>query len=197
MRQPASPPETASDPPSGQRPRETPAPLPPTLWSRRDLGLRAGWAMVVASLTIAFGAMVRLLIPRVKPPRTGLVVLGSPEEFAVGEVSERWKKSHRFVLVREERGFYALRSVCTHLGCIPGWQPREERFKCFCHGSGFRRDGKNFEGPAPRPLERLGIARDSRGRLVVDLESRFRSERGEWQAAEAFLPYPPKAKGQG
>ena len=173
MRQPASPPETASDPPSGQRPRETPAPLPPTLWSRRDLGLRAGWAMVVASLTIAFGAMVRLLIPRVKPPRTGLVVLGSPEEFAVGEVSERWKKSHRFVLVREER------------------------FKCFCHGSGFRRDGKNFEGPAPRPLERLGIARDSRGRLVVDLESRFRSERGEWQAAEAFLPYPPKAKGQG
>ena len=41
------------------------------------------------------------------------------------------------------------RAVCTHLGCTPNWLEAEQKFKCPCHGSGFYKDGINFEGPAP------------------------------------------------
>ena len=51
--------------------------------------------------------------------------------------------------------FFALSTVCTHLGCTPNWLPVESKFKCPCHGSGFRMTGIHFEGPAPRPLERF------------------------------------------
>ena len=36
----------------------------------------------------------------------------------------------------------------------PNWLDGEQKFKCPCHGSGFYMTGVNFEGPAPRPLER-------------------------------------------
>lgn len=154
--------------------------------SRRTLLNRIAWALVSASGAVGLGAAVRLLFPRVRftPPTT--VVLGRPEEFALG-VIERWKKSHRIVLVREERGFYALLSTCTHLGCVPSWQATQRKFKCPCHGSGFHVDGVNFEGPAPRPLERLAIRLDDEGQLVVDTAVRLRRERGEWERPEGFL----------
>jgi len=163
---------------------------PPTLWTRRDVQTRSAWALLGASLVAMVGAFVRLLFPRVRAEPPTKVVLGSPEAFAVGEVSERYKRTHRFVLVREAAGFYALRSVCTHLGCVPAWSAGQEKFKCPCHGSGFHRDGVNFEGPAPRPLERLAIALDAEKNLVVDTAVVLRRERGEWSRADAFLPYP-------
>ncbi|MBI4815529.1 MAG: Rieske 2Fe-2S domain-containing protein [Deltaproteobacteria bacterium] len=161
----------------------------PTLWTRRNTVTRIAWGLFVGSLGGTMVACVRALFPRVeaRPPST--VVLGRPNEFSIGEVSERWKKSHGLILVRSSTGFYALRSVCTHLGCVPGWQPAQDKFKCFCHGSGFRVDGTNFEGPAPRPLERLAINLDEAGRIVVDTAIRFRGENGEWTAKEAFLSY--------
>ena len=54
-------------------------------------------------------------------------------------------------------GFYALFTICTHLGCTPNFLSAENKFKCPCHGSGFYKDGINFEGPAPRPLELQGL----------------------------------------
>lgn len=167
---------------------------PPTLLSRRDLQTRSAWALLGASFFAATGAFVRLLFPRVRAEPPTRVVLGKPEDFAVGEVSDRFKRSHRLILVREAQGFYALRSVCTHLGCVPAWSPAQEKFKCPCHGSGFHRDGVNFEGPAPRPLERLAIGLDAQQNLVVDTAVVLRSERGEWSRPEAFLPWPQEGR---
>ena len=160
---------------------------PATLWSRRDAVRRSGWAMVWSSITVAVVGAVRLLFPRVHflPPTT--VRLGSPNQFAVGEVATKWKKSHNLIVVRNEDGFFALRAICTHLGCIPNWKPTEDKLKCPCHGSGFRRTGINFEGPAPRPLERLKIFLDEEGQLVVDTAVRFGQEKGEWARKDAFL----------
>lgn len=163
---------------------------PPTLWTRRNLQTRSAWGLLGASVFAAAGAFVRLLIPRVRAEPPTKVVLGSPDSFAVGEVSERFKRTHQLIVVREAAGFYALRSVCTHLGCVPAWSAGQEKFKCPCHGSGFHRDGANFEGPAPRPLERLAIALDDAHNLVVDTGVVLRWERGEWKRPEAFLSYP-------
>ena len=66
--------------------------------------------------------------------------------------------------------------TCTHLGCIPNWLEREEKFKCPCHGNGFRITGVNFEGPAPRPLERWAISIGEDRQIIVDKSRHFQKE---------------------
>ena len=82
---------------------------------------------------------------------------------------------------------YALRTVCTHLGCITTWQENERKFKCPCHGSGFHRDGMNFEGPASRPLERYAISIADDGQLEVDRSRVFHQELGQWDDPACYV----------
>ena len=80
--------------------------------------------------------------------------------------------------MREEEGIYAIFAKCTHLGCTPRWLAAENKFKCPCHGSGFYKSGLNFEGPAPRPLDRLKVTVGEDGQLVVDKSKILRMEPG-------------------
>ena len=83
-----------------------------------------------------------------------------PETFQPGTIDTRVLQSQRVWIGRYEDGtFFAILAICTHLGCTPNWIPADRKFKCPCHGSGFYIDGLNFEGPAPRPLDRVGIVR--------------------------------------
>ena len=86
---------------------------------------------------------------------------------------EKFKKEFRVWIVREEGGIYAVFAKCTHLGCTPRWLAAEKKFKCPCHGSGFFKTGLNFEGPAPRPLDRFLIKLSEDGQLVVDKSKAF------------------------
>ena len=140
-----------------------------SLWYRRDVFSAAGWAGVFVALMAAVLGFMRYMFPRVlfEPPAS--FKAGTPDEFAAGVVNEKFKRDQRVWIVRQEDGaFYALLAICTHLGCTPNWFAIEDKFKCPCHGSGFYRDGTNFEGPAPRPLDRIKIALTSEGQLVVD-----------------------------
>jgi cytochrome b6-f complex iron-sulfur subunit len=56
---------------------------------------------------------------------------------------------------------------------MPSWIEVEQKFKCPCHGSGFRKDGTNFEGPAPRPFDRYKIYLGEGGKLIVDRSVKF------------------------
>jgi cytochrome b6-f complex iron-sulfur subunit len=76
--------------------------------------------------------------------------------------------------------FYVLSTVCTHLGCTPNWLSAERKFKCPCHGSGFYVTGINFEGPAPRPLERFRISLAPDGQIEVDKSQKYQQELGQW-----------------
>ncbi len=61
-------------------------------------------------------------------------------------------------------GVAAIYKVCTHLGCIYDWNDASNRFRCPCHGSKYRLDGRRIESPAPRTLDRFKvIARDADG----------------------------------
>jgi len=174
-------------PPAVITPDQPLAASPGHLWSRRHALAYLGWGGLVVSALAGIGAWVRACYPRVlfEPPTE--FKAGYPEEYRTGEVSTRWIAGHRVWVVREEAGFYALLAVCTHLGCTPGWLPQEKKYKCFCHGSGFHMDGAHFEGPAPRPLERVKIALAEDGQLLVDTAVRFRSEKGEWDRPGSFL----------
>ena len=82
----------------------------------------------------------------------------------------------------------AIQSVCTHLGCPPNWLASEQKFKCPCHGSGFYISGINFEGPAPRPLERFKVALADDGQIMVDKSQKFQEELGQWADPDSFIP---------
>jgi cytochrome b6-f complex iron-sulfur subunit len=149
--------------------------------------LPVGWAAFSAACTSSLVATARFLFPNVlfEPPQA--FKAGFPGEYNIGEVDTRWKDAFGVWIVREPEGFFALIAVCTHLGCSPNWLPAENKFKCPCHGSGFYRSGVNFEGPAPRPLERARIVLADDGQILVDKSMKFQQEKGEWDHPESFL----------
>ena len=118
--------------------------------------------------------------------------VGPPADIPPGTVSEKFIASRGVWLVRSdsyngEDIIYALSSVCTHLGCTPNWLEGEQKFKCPCHGSGFYISGINFEGPAPRPLERVGLRVAEDGMLEVDKSVKFQEELGQWQDPKSYV----------
>ncbi len=156
--------------------------------SRRGV-LIGAWAAFTAASAVLVGACVRFMFPNVlyDPPQE--FKAGFPSDYKVGAVSTRFKATHAVWIVREETGFYVLSAVCTHLGCTPNWLAAEEKFKCPCHGSGFVRSGVNVEGPAPRPLERFKITLAEDGQLLIDKNTKFQAEKGQWDLPGAYLPY--------
>lgn len=160
--------------------------VPGNLWTRRKfLGL-ISWVSVIGALNVAILAFVRFMYPRVLFESSPIFKAGFPSEYQVGEVSERYKDSHRVWIVREPTGIYAILAICTHLGCTPKWLKAEDKFKCPCHGSGFYRTAINFEGPAPRPMERLKITVAEDGQLVIDRSKKF-PDPVQWSSPEAYL----------
>ena len=148
-----------------------------------------GWAAFAAASAGLAGAMGRFMFPNVlyEPPQE--FKAGFPEEYAVDAVDERFKAAYGVWIVREAKGFYALSTTCTHLGCTPNWLAAEEKFKCPCHGSGFVKTGINIEGPAPRPLERYKITLAEDGQILIDKNTKFQEEKGQWKLEGAFLSY--------
>jgi len=151
--------------------------------------LGVGWLAFSAAAVAGTGALVRFLFPNVlyEPPQE--FKIGFPAEFAVDMVDERFKAAYAIWVVRESTGFYALSTVCTHLGCTPNWLSGDEKFKCPCHGSGFLRTGINVEGPAPRPLERFKIMLAEDGQILIDKNTKFQQEKGQWELDGAYLTY--------
>ena len=163
----------------------------PLMGRRGWMGL--AWGSFTAATAGCLAATGRFMFPNVlnEPPQQ--FTIGFPDEYGEG-VDERWKDRFGVWVVRtpfddyhEASGFYALLVTCTHLGCTPNWLSAESKFKCPCHGSGFRPTGINFEGPAPRPLERARIVLAEDGQIMIDKARKFQEELGQWTDPEAFL----------
>src|SRR4051794_34187889 len=182
---------TAPAPATAKAATRDPDDTSPLLSRRAWLGL--AWGAFSAASAAALAATGRFMFPNVlnEPPQQ--FKAGFPTEYGVG-VDERWKEKYGVWLVRtaddienHAPGFYSLSVTCTHLGCTPNYLSAENKFKCPCHGSGFRLTGVNFEGPAPRPLERVRIVLAEDGQILVDKGRHFQRELGQWSDPEAFL----------
>ena len=175
-----------------KKPKQDKAPEnDPGIWriSRRNFFSIAGWAAFFVFIMTSTVASLRMMFPRILYEPPSAFKAGFPQDYLVGEVSEKYKDDFRVWIVRESEGFYALSAICTHLGCTPRWLAADNKFKCPCHGSGFRPSGINFEGPAPRPLERLKIALADDGQLLIDRKIKFLFEKGEWTKPDCYLKY--------
>jgi len=186
-----APAATATKPASAVAAGRDPDDTSPLLTRRAWIGL--AWGAFSAASAAALAATGRFMFPNVlnEPPQQFKV--GFPNEYGLG-VDERWKDKYGIWMVRTPEdivqhasGFYVLISVCTHLGCTPNYLSAESKFKCPCHGSGFRLTGINFEGPAPRPLERARVVLADDGQILVDKSRHFQFELGQWTDPEAFL----------
>ncbi len=191
---PAPQPQAAPSvkPPAVKKPKQDKAPeKDPGIWriSRRNLFSVAGWAAFFVFLATSTVGTLRMMFPRILYEPPSAFKAGFPSDYLVGEVSEKYKDDYRVWIIREADGFYALSAICTHLGCTPRWLESDNKFKCPCHGSGFRKSGMNFEGPAPRPLERLKITLSDDGQILIDRNVKFRFENGDWVKPDAYLKY--------
>ena len=149
--------------------------------------LSFGWVAFVAATGGFFTMLLRFLFPNVLFEPVQTFRAGFPDDYIIGEVSTKWKDKYGVWIIRNDQGIYALSTVCTHLGCTPNWLSSSKKFKCPCHGSGFKSTGINFEGPAPRPLERYRIILADSGEIIVDKTKKYQQEKGQWADPEAFL----------
>lgn len=151
----------------------------------------AAWVAFTATMTGLTLYILRFLFPNVlsEPPTTFRA--GDMLTYEPNKVDDKYKEVGAWVIrARDERNrdiIYALSTTCTHLGCTPNWLESEKKFKCPCHGSGFRISGVNFEGPAPRPLERYAIRKTDEGIIVVDKSRKFQKELGQWDDSDSYL----------
>jgi cytochrome b6-f complex iron-sulfur subunit len=162
---------------------------PPGELTRRQLFKRSAWVGFGAFMAFLGGCFGRFFFPRVLFEPLPKFKAGYPQEYTIGQVSTKYKDTNRVWIIREATGFYAVFARCTHLGCTPMWLDGEQKFKCPCHGSGYTKEGINYEGPAPRPMERCWIKLGDDGQIVIDTGTRFRYEEGQWDDERAYMRF--------
>lgn len=140
---------------------------------RRFVGIFTG-----GFLLTNFLMFLRFFFPRtIFEPKT-VFRIGAPGDYGIG-VDTKFQKSQRIWVVRSTDRLFVIYASCTHLGCTPDWKQSESKFKCPCHGSGYDPEGINYEGPAPRPMDRAKVELNTEGQIVVDTSILFKEEKGK------------------
>ena len=162
------------------------------------------WSLFWGWMGINFLMFLRFFFPRTLfEPRTKFSV-GYPNDFGIG-VDTPFQQDFRIWVVRNAERLFVIYARCTHLGCTPDWKESENKFKCPCHGSGYDSEGVNFEGPAPRPMDRAKVELDATGRIIVDTSVVYEKPKegrdefddsGAFRMADENQPQAPK-KGLG
>jgi cytochrome b6-f complex iron-sulfur subunit len=139
---------------------------------------RLVWSAVTAFLAAWFIAFLRFFLPRTlfEPPT--VFKIGYPSDYALG-VDTKWQQKYRIWVDRTPDRVFVIYARCTHLGCTPDWKASENKFKCPCHGSGYDSEGVNFEGPAPRPMDRAHVELAPDGQIVVDTSRLYQWPKGQ------------------
>lgn len=150
------------------------------------------WTAVWAYLAANFVMFLRFFFPRALFEPSTIHTIGYPSDYSLG-VDERFKQLYRLWIVKEPDRLFVIFARCVHLGCTPDWKPAENKFKCPCHGSGYTPEGINFEGPAPRPMDRCHVELDATGQIVVDSSHLFMWDRSKggpdtFNDQGAFIP---------
>jgi len=129
--------------------------------------------LAIGAATAGFlAATVRFFVPNVLYEPSRRFDIGSPSDFPTGGVT--FLPDRRLYVFNGAEGFYAISSVCTHLGCNvnrggPG-------FACPCHGSQFDENGQVVHGPAPKALAWYALSLSSHEHLIVDLDHQVTPE---------------------
>jgi cytochrome b6-f complex iron-sulfur subunit len=139
---------------------------------------RLVWSAVAAFLLAWLLAFFRFFLPRTLFEPATSFKIGYPEEYGLG-VDTKFQQKYRIWVDRTPDRIFVIYARCTHLGCTPDWKPSENKFKCPCHGSGYDSEGVNFEGPAPRPMDRAKVDIAPDGQILVDVSKLYQWPKGQ------------------
>ena len=72
------------------------------------------------------------------------------------------------IVVRTSSGeLRAFSATCTHLTCTVQYRPDLEHIWCACHNGHYDLNGRNIEGPPPRPLDRFDVTVQGEDIVIV------------------------------
>jgi cytochrome b6-f complex iron-sulfur subunit len=152
---------------------------------------RVIWGLIYGYLGINLLMFLRFFFPRALYEPNTIFNIGYPADFSLG-IDQRYLMTNRVWIIREPDRIFVIFARCTHLGCTPEWKAAENKFKCPCHGSGYDSEGVNFEGPAPRPMDRAHVDLDPTGKIIVDTSRLYmddpRAGVNQFNDAGAYLP---------
>ena len=79
--------------------------------------------------------------------------LKSYDELEPGDAAIMKIDGDNVAAYRDDKGaLHAVSAVCTHMGCLVGWNATDRTWDCPCHGSRFELSGEVIHGPATKPL---------------------------------------------
>jgi len=139
---------------------------------------RIVWASIAGFLATCFFMFLRFFLPRSILEPSSKFRVGFPSDYALG-VDTKWQQQYRIWVDKTSDRLFVIYAKCTHLGCTPDWRASENKFKCPCHGSGNDSEGVNFEGPAPRPMDRAHVDQSPDGQVVVDVSRLYQWPKGQ------------------
>ena len=144
------------------------------------------WSSIGSFLLIDFLMFLRFFLPRSIFEPSSVFRIGVPSDYALG-VDTKWQQQYRIWVTRTSDRLFVIYARCTHLGCTPDWKASENKFKCPCHGSGYDSEGINFEGPAPRPMDRANVSLDAEGQIVVDISKLYEYPKGGFDDEHSYI----------
>ena len=111
-----------------------------------------------------FGSVIYPISRYLVPPE---IPEAAPQSVAAGKADEIAPNTGKIVafgttpviVLRTAGGeLRAFAATCTHLSCTVQYRPDIERIWCACHNGHYDLNGRNIEGPPPRPLDRYDVA---------------------------------------
>jgi Rieske Fe-S protein len=127
---------------------------------RRFLRFLLGFS-VVSTISMITAPIIGFLIP---PKSTagsagGKVLAGTTSDIVAGTGTVVALGSKPVIVTNTEAGIMAYSAVCTHLGCIVGFDSTTRQIVCPCHDGHFNpANGAVISGPPPRPLPPVAVS---------------------------------------
>lgn len=111
------------------------------------------------------------------------VDIGTLADYPKDGIYDKFAKTNRIFVVRNEGELYACSATCTHKNAPLTYNGKE--IVCKKHGSKFSEHGTATKGPAKSSLARYAIAEDDKKHLVVDTATSFTEK--DWGKAGASV----------
>lgn len=133
--------------------------IPPQVKRRRFLDTALGLTGAAA-----FGSTVYPVTKYFTPitgsaEQAGMVTVAPLVSFPPNTAKTVQMGDEPVIVVRDKAGkFHALSAVCTHLGCVLGYDTASNLLACACHHGTFALSGQPLSGPPPRPLRAFGVS---------------------------------------
>ena len=122
---------------------------------------------VILSGLLTLGGVLEFLSYQEVPEIATRITLDIPVSYSPGSVTP--VPQVRAWLIRDDKGFYAISGLCTHLGCSVATKD-DSHFECPCHGSKFDLLGAVLNGPAELSLNHVELTYSLDNKLVVNTQ---------------------------